>query len=221
VNTATLLPLLLLAAATPAGAADREWHRYRAICEKLSLDEFTALPELARDRLQIRIKLAPSDGPRVPVTLTIVAAKGRLVIPPGLDGLTDFPVRQDLLAENPMVLTSLPEGIKTSVSLELTPRLPPGLSFAYADLMRSVEQANRVIKSKAGFFSFAAPRMRGVLLQFPEGAPPATAHLGGAAEAKITSDGTGALRLPLDETLLSLNPQVVLSSHPATASFFE
>jgi hypothetical protein len=216
-----LLTLLALVAATPAGATEREWHRYKAICEKLSLDKFAALPEDQRDRLDVRIRLTPSQGPQVPVTLTIVAAAGRLVVVPGADGLSDFPVRADLLAENPVVLTSVPEPIKTKVSLELGPRLPPERSFAYAELMRSVEQANRAIKSAAGLFNFAAPRMKGVVLQFHAGDTPATATLGGPGGGLLSADAAGRIEIPLEEKRLASNPGVVLSARPASASFIE
>jgi hypothetical protein len=217
----SLLSLLLAVTATQASATEREWHRYKAICEKLSLDKFAALPESQRDRLDIRIKLSPAEGPQVPVTLTIVAAAGRIVVVPGADGLSELPVRADLLAENPVVLTSVPEPVKTRVSLELGPRLPPERSFSYAELMRSVEQANRAIKSAAGVFSFAAPRMKGLVLQFPAGDPPATARLGGPEGRVLSADAAGRLQLPLDDKLLASNPGVVLSARPGSASFIE
>jgi hypothetical protein len=157
----------------------------------------------------------------VPVTLTITASAGRIVVAPGPDGLSEFPVRPDLLAENPVVLTSVPEPIKTRVSLDLGPRLPTERSFGYADLMRSVEQANRAIKSAAGFFSFAAPRMKGIVLQFPVGDPPATARLGDAAGRVLNADAAGRIELPLDEQLRDRNPAVVLSTRPQSASFLE
>jgi hypothetical protein len=218
-----ILALLILVGAAPAGAGEREWHRYRTICEKLSLDKFAALPEAERDRLDIRIKLSPAEGPQVPVTLTIVAAAGRIVVVPGADGLSEFPVRAALLAENPVVLTSVPEPVKTRVSLELGPRLPAAQepTFAYADLMRSVEQANRAIKSAAGFFSFAAPKMKGVVLHFSPGDAPVTARLGGADGRLLKADPAGRLELPMDDNLLAGNPVVVLSARPISASFIE
>jgi hypothetical protein len=216
-----LLAVLALVAASSAGAAEREWHRYRAICEKLSLDKFAALPENQRDRLDIRIRLAPAEGPQVPVTLTIVAAAGRIVVPPGADGLSEFPVRPDLLAENPMVLTSVPEPVKTRVSLALAPRLPQERSFTYADLMRGVEQANRAIKSAAGLFSFAAPRMKGLVLQFNSGEARATAKVGDPDGRVLAADAAGRIEVPFDAKLLASNPVVVLSARPTAASFAE
>jgi hypothetical protein len=217
-NVPRAVALLLLAVGS-ASAADREWHRYREIYEKLSLGEFSALEEGQRDRVAVRFRLSPAEGPKAPVTLTIAADAGRIVVAPGPDGLTDFPARGDLLEENPRVLTSVPEGVKTSVQLELAPRLPTGLSFGYADLMRSVEQANRLIRAKAGFFAFAAPRMKGVVLQFPVGAP-ATARLEGRPEP-LATDEQGRLRLPLDDALLARDAQVTLSSRPTSADFLD
>jgi len=218
---APLLTLLVLVAASPAGAADREWHRYKSICEKLSLDTFAELPESQRDRLDIRIRLTPAEGPQVPVTLTIVAAAGRIVVRPAADGLSEFPVRPDLMAEDPIVLTSVPEPVKTKVSLELAPRLPPDNSFSYADLMRSVEQANRAIKSAAGLFSFAAPRMKGVVLHFPAGDTPATAKVGDTNGRMLSADAAGQINIPFDAEMMASNPLVVLSARPTSANFAE
>src|SRR4051812_37916154 len=102
---ALMLAAVLSASSAPAG--QREWHRYRAICETLHLDKFAALPEPERDRLDVRLKLTPEEGPKNPVTLTILAAAGPIVLERTSDGYHEFPVRQDLLAENPVVLTSV------------------------------------------------------------------------------------------------------------------
>jgi hypothetical protein len=120
-----------------------------------------------------------------------------------------------------VVLTSVPEPVKTRVSLELGPRLPTERSFGYADLMRSVEQANRAIKSAAGFFSFAAPKMKGVVLQFPAGGPPATVRLGDTDGRVLSADASGRIELPLDPQLLARNPAVLLSTLPQSANFLE
>jgi hypothetical protein len=216
---AVALATVLSLAAPPvtACAADREWHRYRAICEKFYLDAIHRTPFAERDRLEVLLKLGPdSSAPpeTPPPTLTIAAKGGPIRLVPDQEGAIDFPVTDALLAEDPPVLTTAPEGQKTRVSLELRPVRPPGTSFPLAGLMASVAQANRLIKAQAGFLSFAAPKVKAVLLIYPPGAPQ-TAHLiAPGVERTISADAQGHLRIPRDERLEAAGARVDLSAPP-------
>ncbi len=216
---ALMLAVLLSASSAPSG--QREWQRYRVSCEKLHLDKLAALPERERDRIDVRLKLAPDEGPKTPVTLTIAAAGGPIVPGSTSDGYTEFPVCQDLLNENPVVLTSVPEGIKTAVTIDLIPRLPSGLSFPYADLFRAVEQANRFIRGQAGLLGFAAPRMKGIVLHFADRVAQTVRLSGNGVEQSHATDGHGDVTLLVEDSLLAQNPTVTLSTLPVRAGFRE
>jgi hypothetical protein len=216
--TVALVTLLSLAGPpATARAADRLWHRYGAICEKLHLDTFHRTPPAERDRLEVLLKLGPhSSAPpgTPPPTLTIDAQGGPIRLEPGPDGVIDFPVTDALLAEDPPVLTTAPEGQKTSFSLELRPVRPAGTSFPLADLMASVSQANKLIKAQAGFLGFAAPTMKAVRLVYPAGAPWTARFTAPGVERTITADAQGRLRIPRDEALEAAGARVELSAPP-------
>jgi hypothetical protein len=202
-------------------AAERPWHSYREVCQKLYLDKFYAEPRELRDKLLVRLKIARADGDPAPPALAIAASSGRIELRPDAAGYTEFPVNADLLVEDPPVLTDAPAGRKLSVSLSLQPVLPSGNSFAYADLMGAVEQANAIVETQAGALSWLAPRMKGVLLQYARAAGQ-TARIGtGDAAVTITAGADGTLRLPLDQGLLRRNPPVILSQHPDSADFID
>jgi hypothetical protein len=218
-RTAVALVTLLCLAAPPATtqAADREWHRYKAVCEKLYLDKIHRTPLAERDRLEVLLKLGPDSGAppgTPPPTLTIQAKDGDIRVTPDPEGFVAFPVTEALLAEDPMVLTSMPEGRKTSVSLELRPARPPGTTFPLAELLASVPQANKLIKAQAGFFSFALPTLKAVLLVYPPGAPQTARLTAPGVERTIASDAKGHLRLPRDEPLEAAGARVELSAPP-------
>jgi hypothetical protein len=216
---AVALVALLWLGAPPATAraVDREWHRYRAICEKLYLDAIHRTPPAERDRLEVLLKLAPdSNAPpgTPPPTLTIDAKGGPIRLEPGPEGAINFPVTDALLAEDPPVLTTAPEGQKTRVSLELRPVRPAGTSFPIAGLMVSVSQANKLIKEQAGFLSFAMPTLKAVLLVYPPGTPQTARLIAPGVERTIAADAKGHLRIPRDEPLEAAGARVELSAPP-------
>jgi hypothetical protein len=217
---AVVLLVTLLSVAGPpatARAADRLWHRYGAICEKLHLDALHRTPLAERDRLEVLLRLAPGSGAPPgtrPPTLTIDAKGGPIRLEPGPEGVIDFPVTDALLAEDPPVLTTAPEGQKTGVSFELRPVRPAGTSFPLAELMASVSQANKLIKAQAGFLSFAIPTMKAVRLVYPAGAPQTARLTAPGVERTIDTDAQGNLRIPRDEALEAAGARVELSSPP-------
>jgi hypothetical protein len=191
----------------------RLWSPYQKLLDNLHLAGFVALPEAERSRITPLLRLSPSDGPPRAITLVIRAKAGDIPIEPLSDGTMLLPLRASLLAENPAVLTSLPEGVKTKVKLDLRPSLPEGTTFAYVDFFAAVAQANRYLEAEAGFFKFMAPRMKGLVLHF---AGQQTVQVG---ERALQSEPDGSLKLLVDEVLLKTNPQVSLTARPSTVDF--
>jgi len=193
----------------------RLWLPYRDLCNSLHLARLAALPEAERNRVRPLLRLVPDEGPPRPITLVIRAKAGDISLEPKQDGTTALPLRTELLAENPPVLTSMPQGQKTRMTLDLQPILPEGTTFAYADLFEAVTQANRYIQAEAGFFKFMAPKMKGLVLRF---AGPATVQVGAAS---LHGQPDGSLKLLVDDELFRKNPQVTLPSRPASVDFAE
>jgi len=208
---------LLCLVATPARAADREWRRYRWICEKLHLDGFHRTPPAERDRLAVLVKLGPADdappGTPLPV-ITIAARAGPIRLVPAADGTIDIPVSEALLAEDPPVLTSAPEGQKSRVQLDLRPVLPSGATLPLSEVGIAVAQANKVIKAQAGFFSFAIPTLRAVVAVYPPGQPQAATLTAPGVERTLTTDAKGRLRIPSDAALEAAGARVALAAPP-------
>jgi hypothetical protein len=193
----------------------RLWAPYQKLLENLHLANFIALPESERSRITPLLRLTPAKGPPRAITLVIRAKGGDIPLEPLRDGTILLPLRAALLAENPAVLTSLPEGVKAKVALDLRPSLPEGTAFDYADLFEAVTQANRYIRAEAGFFKFMAPSMKGLVLHFAE---QQTMEVG---ETVLRSEADGTLKLLLDDGLLKSNPQVRLATRPSSVDFAE
>jgi hypothetical protein len=193
----------------------RLWAPYQELCDKLHLARFIALPEADHSRIVPLLRLTPASGPPRVITLVIRAKAGDIPLEPLRDGTMALPLRKALFDENPPVLTSLPAGVKTKVTLDLRPLLPEGTAFAYADLFQAVTQANRYAEAEAGFFKFMAPRMKGLVLRF-EG--PQTVQVG---EVTLRAGEDGTLKLLVDDELMKSNPGVTLGAVPSGADFAE
>jgi Protein of unknown function (DUF2987) len=194
----------------------RLWAPYHTLLENLHLARFVELPESERSRITPLVRLAPAGGPPRAITLVIRAKGGDIALEAERDGAVMLPLRQALLAEDPPVLTSLPEGMKTNITLDLRPSLPNGLTFTYADLFAAVGQANRYIRGEAGFFKFMAPKMKGLVLHFKGGLRWVQVD-----DKILRSDNEGSIKLQLDEDLLKKDPQVTLEERPLSVDFFD
>jgi hypothetical protein len=195
----------------------RLWAQYDDLCDKLHLARFIALPQAEHSRIVPLLRLTAASGPPRVITLVIRAKAGDIPLEPLRDGTLALPLRKALFDENPPVLTSLPAGLKTKVTLDLRPLLPEGTSFAYADLFLAVTQANRYAEAEAGFFKFMVPRMKGLVLRFA-GAQTVQVQVG---DETLRAGEDGTLRLLVDDELMKSNPAVTLGAVPSGADFAE
>jgi hypothetical protein len=194
----------------------RLWAPYQTMLHDLHLAKFVELPEAERNRITPLVRVTAEGGPPRAVTLVVRAKGGDSPIEAERDGAMVLPLHKSLLAENPPVLTSLPDGVKTKVTLDLRPSLPDGLSFSYADFFGAVGQANRYIRGEAGFFKFMAPKMKGLVLHFK-----GYQRWVQVDEKIYRSDNEGIIRLEFDDDLLKKNPQVTLELRPVSVDFFD
>ena len=150
------------------------------------------------------------------ITATIQSASGSIPLEIGEGGrILNFPHTKELGRENPPIIANQPKG---TLNLILTGQLamPDSLSFRYARLGEGVAEANRMIKSQAGWFSLLAPKAQGVGFFFPKASA-------GQAKIKIlsatgpkefTADEHGLIQFKLEKSLLVENPEVTLSEKP-------
>lgn len=173
------------------------------------------------------------------IKLVIHRASGALVdIPVDADGRVAMPAADDLVTENPLIVTNQPKhSLKASVVVDLVPM--PGTQMSYTDLMLGVQQFNTAFDRKGVMAMMYASKAAGLLLFYNDGGhrlvlhggkgdrvikslPPADlmAHLKGI-QTRYLIAGTTVIYVPLDPKLLRENPQVTLDSAPAdsTASF--
>lgn len=211
-----LIPLLLLS--LHAHAAEREWVPYKKLVEDLRLDKFYALPAAERERLNLLISIKPNNSSYQPSDVVLTAVKGSERQPlPALS--PDFRMtlvpNPALLSDDTKIMTSLPAGEKSKVSMVATTTLPDGTQWPYASVMGSVGQMNHAIKKMAGALSMFAPTVKSVVFKF---AKPAQLNVAGKVYA---SDGKNQIRLKPEPAWLKDNPSMVASERPFEAELSE
>jgi hypothetical protein len=158
-------------------AALRLWMPYQDFCAKLKMDELAKGPPATHDRFEVLIKA------NAPVHAWVKSAEldvGQGVI---------WPLTRDLWSENPPVMTDLPAGEHVKMQIEFLATLPLDLEHPFA----AIDQANAAIKQAAGLLSFAAPKMKSLVLVFSK---PAEVRVGAelrrtGADNSLKLDRTG------------------------------
>jgi hypothetical protein len=158
-----------------------------------------------------------NNVPAPAITLMIHSpAKGLIPVPLGTNGqVLHFPDQKELRRENPSIVSNQPKGsLNLVVSLQFP--LPDALAFRYARLGEGVAEVNRLIKSQAGLPSLLAPKAQGVIFIFrkADAGKAKVAVAASAGQQEFTADKHGQVKLKLEKSLLSENPQVELSEKP-------
>ena len=209
-----LMAAFALGCAAHAAAADRVWHPYSEVCEKLQLVKFFDVPEVERSQLQVLFKtptLAP-DGQ--PVVLTINAASRPMRVAADAKGLMNIPFDRQLLAENPDVLVNLPAGQALTLSLDLRPTLPRQLRLDYVEFMSAVPQANAMIRKQAGLMRLLAPKMRKLVLKYDRPDAQVVSIGDGTSATTFRVGPSGEIVVPFDDARLAANPRIRISDMP-------
>lgn len=207
-----LLPLLLLPLCAHAG--EREWVPYKKLIEDLRIDKFYALPAAERDKLRLFITIKPDNKSYKPSDVILTAVKGNERLPlPALspDYRMALVPNPAWLSDDTQIMTSLPKGENSKVSLTATTALPDGLQWNYVAVMGSVAQMNLAIKKMAGALSMFAPTVKSVVFKFGK---PAQLTVGNKV---WTTDAQHQIALKPDATLLKDNPAMLASERPVEA----
>lgn len=206
----------LLTLGAHAHAEDREWVPLKRLMEITYLDRFYDVAPAQRDRVRIRGSMSPANKSInvADIVFTIASTQGKERVAVRADGSFDLAPSPKLLAENPMVWTSMPAGEKGSFGFSVYAVLPEAQKFAYADLMAGVKQTNAIIKAKAGLLSMLAPKMNGVVVRFAKPAQQTLQIASKDGVKTLTADAAGVIKLKLEDSLFTENPQVGLSERP-------
>ena len=149
-----------------------------------------------------------------PVKLVVQAKSGAMNVDVDNDGeIRSFPLTDELLKENPFVLSNQPRG-KSQLRVAVAVVLPDGLSYSYKLLAQRLDEANAEIKKQAGMLSVMAPRAKTLQFQFKTPAKQ-TLTIGGKSGQALTADNNGMIELTIDPKIASEDPQVVVSEKPA------
>jgi len=98
--------------------------------------------------------------------LTIHSHTGAINVPVSRDGaIENFPISNELLAENPLVIANQPKG-SLEVSLQIRIPVPSQRRFSYSVLVSAVREANHLFKRDAGLFAIFAPQTKDLTFVF-------------------------------------------------------
>jgi hypothetical protein len=100
------------------------------------------------------------------IEVIIEARSGAIRVPIAADGRAEFPLRPDLLAENPSVRSNQPQGtLSVTVSFELKP--PAATAVPYVELSAALDEAERALAELGAGGERA--RVAGIEFRFPPG----------------------------------------------------
>ncbi len=160
-------------------------------------------------------RLSSSD-PEVPTAnlkLVIQSKGGDIAVPIAADGTASFPVRADLLAENPPVLTNTAKGtLQLSVALRV--EAPPAERFRYGLMVAMQEEAGAMIRKQGMMARMLAPDFGALLIHFPAGTKATATVESAKGSVSITADAEGAIRIPDRRDWRREDPWIQLSSLP-------
>ena len=138
-------------------------------------------------KARARLTSADPEVPTEAIRLVILGQSGEIAVPVASDGTTLFPVRADLLAENPPVRTNVAAG-KLELNVSLAVEAQPTQRFPYALMIEMVDEAKAIIRRQGLLARMLLPDFEELVVTFPAGVE-ATATIG---------DPDGALRLAAD-----------------------
>jgi hypothetical protein len=150
------------------------------------------------------------------LTVYIDTKTGKIPIEIGATGEFTIPMRDDLLAEDPWIITNQPKGtMKLNWQIGVIPgRLTK--SVHYARLMRPVRDSETVQEQMRRYFP-GSPKltMTGLKLTFPPGQKAAVAVIHARdGDRKLEADEQGEMILPLTTDLLDEDPEISFSDIP-------
>jgi hypothetical protein len=147
------------------------------------------------------------------IRLVIRSRQGDLLVPVAADGSTAFPLRADLLAENPAVMTNVPEG-KLEMNVSLAVEAPPQQRFRYGLMAEMLAEAKAMI-AKQGFVArLLAPDFEGLVITFAPGSETTVTVAAAAGPVRLTADASGNVLVPDRRDWRRENPWLELSALP-------
>jgi len=171
-----------------------------------------ALASSARLKAVPRIESKLDGIPPERIRLTIHARAGDIHVPVARDGAIDFPLRDDLLAENPPVETNQPKGsLSLSTTVEL--RLADATEIPARELEAALAEADRFLARQP--LEGGQTKVRGVEFVFAHGAGGVTVR--GSTERLLVPDASGRVVLMRNHELADGDALVAFATRPVQA----
>lgn len=152
------------------------------------------------------------------IRLVIRSKSGDIAVPVAPDGATTFPVRDDLLAENPPVVTNVAKG-QLQMRVEMSVSAPPEQRFRYGLMVAMIEEVEGIIAAQGMMARMFAPEFEGLELRVAPGTP-ATATVEAARPESFAADAEGRIRIPDRKAWRKENPYVQVSAMPIRMELF-
>lgn len=194
--------LLALLAALPAAARD----------VKLDYERYFEQLEIVKPftYLSIAVRLLDDDGaPCQAQRVYLFTRQGTESLSFGRYSSVELPANPAWVENKARIIAQTEQDCE--FHLDIAQRAPKTTELPYSELMAGLPEFRQLMERDAGLFS--SPELSGIRLVYP-GAQPATLTIKAKAGERSVSAAEGMLDLPVDETLLSENPTVVLSVLP-------
>jgi len=152
------------------------------------------------------------------IRLVIRARAGDIPVAIAPDGSAAFPVRDDLLAENPPVVTNVAKG-KLQMRIDMSVEAPPEQRFRYGLMVAMIEEVDGIIARQGMMARMFAPDFEGLQVSYAPGTA-ATATVEGAQPETFHADADGRIRIPDRKAWRKENPFVQLSAVPTRMELY-
>lgn len=207
-----LASLMVVGAVAWSGAAQAE----RAIPYADMHEVFARVAALQGGKyFKAEARMSSSD-PKVPteaVTLVVRSRGGDIAVPIGADGVARFPLRADLLEENPPVMTNTAPGT-LQFKVTITSEAPPVQRFKYALLVAMQDEADAAIAKQGLMARMLLPDFEGLAIQFPAGRAASATVETADGPVRFDAGADGLIHLPYKKAWRKADPWVQLSGMP-------
>jgi hypothetical protein len=206
------LAALLLVASTALVAAPA-WRDipYADLHAAFSRD-FVAGAKYARMTRSLEVR--DDDFNQADLRLIVATEDGPIEVVIDEDGVvTDFPVSDALLKENPPVRTNAPKG-KLAMSIQFSSTVPPTERLSYAIIVEMADEYRELVKRQGFMARMMMPGPKGLRVEFGAGVD-AHARIG---DETINTDAEGNLTIPLRRGWSRRPPMIEFSSMPTALS---
>jgi cell division protein FtsL len=164
----------------------------------------------------LRMEPASTNVATSNLVVYIDAKSGKIPVKIDSDGDFSVPMSNELLAENPWIITNQPRGtMKLDWFVGLVVRRL-GTAVSYRPLMQVVRDCADVRERMRQVFP-GAPKAKvsGLKLVFSRGTSATVTIHSQRGDRKLETDAKGEVLMPLDPDLFEENPLVIISKEPA------